>query len=135
MIIQTNSVILAIVVAVVAGFLSGVITGLLHTKLKIPPILSGIIMLTALYSINLKVLQKASVSLFENKTLYSYLRNVFNEPFFAKSLTSLLILSIVAGGIYYLFGTEFGIGVRATGMNKKMAKVQGITTDRVIVLV
>lgn len=133
MIIQTNSVILAIVVAVIAGFMAGIITGLLHTKLKIPPILSGIIMLTALYSINLKVLQKASISLFENKTLYTYLRNILNDPFFAKSLTSLLILGIVAGGVYYLFGTELGIGIRATGMNQKMAKAQGINTDRVII--
>ena len=133
MIIQTESIILAIIVAVIAGFIAGIFTGLLHTKLKIPPILSGIIMLTALYSINLKILQKASVSLFENTTLYTYLRNIISNPFYAKSLTSLLILGVVSIGIYYLFGTELGIGIRATGMNKKMAKVQGINTDRVII--
>lgn len=133
MIIQTESIILAIIVAVIAGFIAGIFTGLLHTKLKIPPILSGIIMLTALYSINLKILQKASVSLFGNTTLYTYLRNIISDPFYAKSLTSLLILGVVSIGIYYLFGTELGIGIRATGMNKKMAKVQGINTDRVII--
>lgn len=132
-IINVNNVFLAIVLATIAGFIAGTITGILHTKLKIPSILSGIIMLTALYSINLMILQKASVSLFNNTTLYSYLRNIINNPFLAKTITSFVIVLVVATGIYFLFGTEIGIGIRATGMNQKMAKVQGINTDRVII--
>lgn len=133
-ILNVNSVFLAIIFAIIGGFVAGMLTGLLHTKLKIPAILSGIIMLTALYSINLLILQKASVSLFNNTTLYTYLRNIIADPFFGKSITSLVIVLVVGIGLYFFFGTEYGIGIRATGMNQKMAKVQGINTDRVIIV-
>ncbi len=133
MIVQTESVILAIVVSIIGGFLAGTITGLLHTKLKIPPILSGIVMLTALYSINKLVLQKASVTLTRNKTIYSFFDGLIPNSFIAYSITSVGILLLVVFGIYILFGTEVGIGLRATGMNEKMAKVQGINTDRMII--
>lgn len=132
-IINVDSVVLALVLAIIGGFLAGIITGLLHTKLKIPPILSGIIMLTALYSINKLVLQKASVTLTRNKTIYSFFDSIFSNAFISYSLTSVIILILVIVGVYFLFGTEVGIGLRATGMNEKMAKVQGINTDRMIV--
>lgn len=131
--IKTNSVLLGMTIAVIGGFLAGIITGVLNTKFKIPPILSGIIMMTALYSINRKVLGKASLYLADNKTIYTFLRTIINDPFFSKALTSLFLLVIVVLFIYWLFGTEIGIGIRATGMNEKMAKVQGVNTDIMVI--
>lgn len=134
-IVSTGNFFLGVLLAVVGGFLAGVITGVLHTKLKIPPILSGIIMLTALYTINIYALtKKASISLPKDAdTVFSFLRTIINDPFISKALTSFLILAIVMALMYVLFGTEVGIGLRATGMNQKMAKVQGINTDLMII--
>ena len=133
LLIKTDSILLGMLIAFSGGFISGMITGVLHTKFKIPPILSGIIMMTALYSLNRRILGKASVYLAENKTIYTFLRTIIDSPFFAKALTSFSLLLIIVIMIYLLFGTEIGISIRATGMNQKMAKVQGINTDLMII--
>ncbi|NLN50333.1 MAG: ABC transporter permease [Acholeplasmataceae bacterium] len=133
LLIKTDSILLGMLIAFSGGFISGIITGVLHTKFKIPPILSGIIMMTALYSLNRRILGKASVYLAENKTIYTFLRTIIDSPFFAKALTSFSLLLIIVIMIYLLFGTEIGISIRATGMNQKMAKVQGINTDLMII--
>ncbi len=133
MLINTGNIWLAMILALVGGFCAGILTGILHTKLKIPPILSGIIMMTALYSVNLRVLGRASVYLGDSKTIYTFLRTLIDDPFIAKSLTSLFILAIVFVVTYLMFGTQIGISIRATGMNDKMAKAQGINTSLMII--
>ena len=125
---------IAMVVAILGGFIAGAITGLLHTKLKIPGILAGIISMTGLYSINLRVMGRASLNLGEESTAYTFLRSIISDPFIAKTLTTLVIVVLIFFLLYWFFGTEIGMGLRATGMNQKMAKAQGINTDIMIIL-
>jgi len=125
--------VIATVIAIFGGFVAGVITGIIHTKLKIPTILAGIITMTGLYSINLRVLGKSSEYLGDSKTIYSYLRSLINDAFYAKTLTTLMVVIGVLLILYWFFGTEIGISVRATGMNRKMAKAQGVDTDLKII--
>lgn len=139
---------IATILAMLSGMLGGLITGLLHTKLKIPAILSGIITMTALYSINLVLLGLSSKTASTLSTL-KIDQNVFQVvskwllqiPGFTKLyanmfsvfIVGLLFLTLISSLIYWLFGTEVGMSVRATGNNPKMARAQGINTDLMII--
>ena len=140
---------IASVLAMVAGMLGGLITGLLHTKLKIPAILSGIITMTGLLSINLVILGFASETspvmsiLAMDRDVFTMFRDLLMNLFsLQKSLANdistvvvgIIFLSLSAGLVYWLFGTEIGMSVRATGCNQRMARAQGINTDLMIVL-
>lgn len=125
---------IATIIALLGGFLAGALTGFLHTKLKIPAILAGIISMTGLYSINLRVMGKASIYLGDLNTIYSYLRSFINDSFIAKSVTTLVIVFLIFMVLYWFFGTEIGMSIRATGMNQKMSKAHGINTDLMIIL-
>ena len=120
-------------IALVGGFLAGMITGILHTKLKIPAILAGIISMTGLYTINLRIMGKAAIFT-QADTIYSFFRNMINNPFFANTITTLIIIVIFFFILYWFFGTEIGMSIRATGMNQKMARAQGINTHVMIIL-
>lgn len=118
----------ACLIAILAGAGAGLVTALLHTKLKIAPILSGIITLTGLYSVTLITMgNKASIGLTNIKAFYSFIGNM-------KSLYSTLIMGFICilaivGACYWFFGTEIGSAIRATGANEKMCRAQGINTD------
>lgn len=133
-ILKEQNLIFAMTIVTITGFLAGVFTGFLNTKLKIPPILAGIISMTALYSINLRVLGSASKSLGGYNNIFTPLRNLINDPFLSKVLTLLIILIVIFFILYLLFGTELGMAIRATGMNKKMASAQGVNTDLMVIL-
>src|SRR5574344_3147523 len=66
----------AILVAAIAGGISGIVTGLLHTKLKIPALLAGILTMIALYSVNLRIMGKANLSLLGTATIFNLIRNM-----------------------------------------------------------
>lgn len=114
-------------IALLAGAAAGLVTALLHTKLKIAPILSGIITLTGLYSVTLITMEgKSSVALINVPVFYKFLE--------MKSLYSTLIMGLICvvaliGACYWFFGTEIGSALRATGANEKMCRAQGINTD------
>lgn len=133
-ILRGQNLFFAMAVVTLSGFLAGVVTGFLNTKLKIPPILAGIISMTALYSINLRILGAAAKSLGGATNVFTPIRNLINDPFIAKTLTLLLIVLVIFSLLYLLFGTEIGMSIRASGMNKKMAKAQAINTDLMIIL-
>ncbi|MDD3999822.1 MAG: ABC transporter permease [Bacilli bacterium] len=125
--------VIATIIAFIGGFIAGVITGILHTKLKIPAILAGIISMTGLYTINLRVLGKAAIYTDAN-TIYSFARSLFEQAFIAKTITTLVVVIIIFFILYWFFGTEIGMSLRATGMNQKMARAQGINTHLMIIL-
>ncbi|MDD3396146.1 MAG: ABC transporter permease [Acidaminococcaceae bacterium] len=123
----------AIVLAAIAGGLAGVITGLLHTKLKIPALLAGILTMIALYSVNLRVMGKANLSLLRVDTVFTYLRNMGldnNMSIFTVGIIS-TVLFVLA--IYWFFGTEIGAAIRATGFNPQMIRAQGVDTNHTII--
>lgn len=136
--------IIAILMALLGGMMAGAVTGFLHTKFKIPGILAGIISMTALFSINLLVMGKASLYIGSQPTIYNFLDqllvNTFNitdmqiVKFVSKTVTSLFVVGIVMLLMYYFFGTEIGMAIRATGCNQMMSRAQGINTNRMIIL-
>ena len=122
---------LAILIAVLAGLLCGFITGILHTRLGIAPILSGILTQIALYSINLHILgNKANqaVSVDKYKLLLS-----LRHPGMAIATAGVFALCLIAV-MYWFFGTELGSAIRATGSNPHMSRAQGINIERIKVL-
>ena len=120
--------VLTLLFALLAGMLAGAVTGLLHTKLQIPAILSGILTQLALYSVNLRIMGRANVSLLGQPTMIMLL----NIPH--AILIGAIVAVVVIGVLYWFFGTEIGCAVRATGDNERMARALGVNTDTMKVL-
>ncbi|MDR0859015.1 MAG: ABC transporter permease, partial [Oscillospiraceae bacterium] len=126
----------ATAMAFVLGLAAGLITGILHTKLKIPALLSGILTLTALYSINLRVMGRPNTPLLPFKVPSVFTPfEAFNLP---NSVPSLIvgvgICAVLVVLLYWFFGTELGSAIRATGSNPNMVRAQGINTSAMIIL-
>ena len=124
----------AIFFAAIAGMLAGVITGLLTTKLKIPALLAGILTMIALYSVNLRIMGKANLSLLQADTLFSRFSWISNDKqlvVLSVGIAAVLIISLLN---YWFFGTEIGAAIRATGFNPHMIRANGVNTDVTIVL-
>ena len=125
----------AILAAAVAGMLAGAVTGFLTTKMIIPALLAGILTMIALYSVNLRIMGKANLSLLGVDTVFSFtqealgLNNAYTT--FVVGITATLIIGI---GMYWFFGTEIGAAIRATGFNQQMIRAQGVNTDMTIIL-
>ena len=125
---------LASLCALLAGCAAGLCTGILHTKLKIPALLSGILTMIALYSINLRIMGAPNVSILRMNTVF--------RPLTKMGLSSSVAIIIVGGLcalalisiLYWFFGTELGSAVRATGNNPRMVRAQGINTDSMKIL-
>ena len=124
----------AFFLAAVAGAVAGVVTAILTTKLKIPALLSGILTMIGLYSINLHVMGKANVSLLRIDTVFTVVRDWGFTDTMATFIVGLVAVALVGVAIYWFFGTELGTAVRATGFNPQMARAQGINTDTMVVL-
>lgn len=119
--------ILACIIALLAGAAAGLVTGALNTLFKIPPILAGILTLTALTSVNLLISgSKASIGFLGQKLFYQWLGLSANN---AQLVAGLMLLAILVAIIYWFFGTEMGSAIRATGMNERMSRAQGINTS------
>lgn len=156
--LQGLSPLLSLVIALCSGLIAGAVTGILHTKLKIPALLSGIITMTALFTINMiimgisKATEEIPFNFFTSNTNYvtttlkdRYYYNLYDlvynswgitwfKPLYAAIILSLVIISVVVICIYYFYGTEIGMSIRATGMNGIMARAQGVNTDSMIIL-
>ena len=125
---------LASLLALLCGCLAGLCTGLLHTKLGIPALLSGILTMIALYSINLRVMGAPNLSILRMKTVF--------RPLIKAGMSSSVAIIIVGGAcafalicvLYWFFGTELGSAIRATGNNQRMVRAQGINTDTMKIL-
>ena len=125
---------LATGVSLIGGMAAGLVTGLLHTQLKIPALLSGILTMIALYSINLRVLGKASLSLLRMETVYTAFERLGLESSWSIIALGLLSVTSVICLLYWFFGTEIGCAIRATGNNPNMVRAQGINTNTMIII-
>ena len=117
---------LGLVMAIAAGWMAGMLTAFLQTKLQIQPILAGILSMTALYSINLRVMSgRANISLLGTDTLFSAATGKFGKMFAALAV-------VLAAGIFLVlfFRTQVGLCIRATGDNEEMVRTSSINTDR-----
>ena len=125
---------LALVLAALGGMLAGLATGLLHTALHIPALLSGILTMIALWSINLRIMGKANVSLLRMPTVFDGFGALGLSRNLSMIAVGLLFVLAVLGFVYWFFGTEIGCAVRATGDNARMARAQGVNTDAMKIL-
>ena len=127
--------ILSFAVAAIAGMLAGVVTAILHTKMKIPALLAGILTMIALYSVNLRIMGKANLSLLGTDTTFSIMRSMLGlNSAYTTLAVGLLATILVSGFMYWFFGTEIGAAIRATGFNQQMIRAQGVDTDITIML-
>ena len=122
---------ITILCAFVTGIVVGCITGLIHTKLKIPAILSGILVQFGLYSINLHIMgMVANVSCNPSKNnVFISMRSIPKAILVGGLFAACLIMIM-----YWYFGTEQGCAIRATGNNERMAKAQGINVNNMKVI-
>lgn len=125
---------LATILAFGGGLLAGLVSGLIHTKLKIPALLTGIVTLTGLYSINLKVLGKANVALLRQKTLVTQLYDMGFTKIAAVMIIGALFAVVVIALLTLLMKTQIGLALRSTGDNIPMSESNGIKTDHMKML-
>ncbi len=125
----------AILAAALAGGVAGVVTGLLHTKLRIPALLAGILTMIALYSVNLRIMGKANISLLGKETAFTLVENTlgvaYSQAVLLVGLISCVLFSVL---MYWFFGTEIGAAIRATGYNPQMIRAQGVDTNVMLLI-
>ncbi|MBV9813844.1 MAG: ABC transporter permease, partial [Acetobacteraceae bacterium] len=120
---------LATVAAVVAGAMAGAATAVVHTKLRINNIVAGIIVMTALYSVNLRIMGRANVSLLSARSLFDDWGAALHLGDAAAAITlTALVLLVVALGLRAFQHTDLGLAVRATGENEQMIRALGVDT-------
>jgi len=113
-----------------AGALAGTLTGVIHTKLKIDALLSGILVMTALYSINLMILGRSNIPLINTASIFiksDWLGSELN----GQLLTALIFVGVILALLIYLLQTDFGIAMRASGNNPVMTKALGVNNDSI----
>src|ERR1043166_5259318 len=143
--------VLATAVATLAGTAAGPITGLLATKCKINPLLSGILVMTGLYSVNLHIMGKSNVPLLNEATLASEIESLGQHVFRADSdlnvfgwsigvrdasmlLGMMSLVGLLGLLLYLFFRTNLGTAMRATGDNPQMIRALGVSVDFILIL-
>jgi len=116
------------------GVLAGLVSGLLHTKLKIPALLAGIITMTGLYSVTSRVMGAPNIALLGEDTVFSPLEDLglskINATIIVGGLFSLLVILL----LFLFFRTELGLAIRSTGDNIAMSEANGVNTDNMKII-
>lgn len=116
-------------VAILAGAFAGAITAWLNVKMKIMQLLAGILVMIALYSVNLRVMGKPNVALINEPTVFSLFAFESVPEYVLKPLVLLVVVLVAKLLLDLFFASESGLAMRATGGNPRMARAQGISTD------
>lgn len=124
---------IAVGISMFAGFLAGATTGVIHTKFRVNGLLSGILVTTGLYSINLRIMGRSNIPLIGVENVMSPFETFFSES--AYWLTPMVYFFVVAMICLFLlvllFKTDFGLAMRATGDNEVMISAQGVNIDSI----
>lgn len=123
------SVVLSLPVVFICGGAAGAITGWIHTKLKVNALLAGILVMTALYSINLSIMGRSNIPLINVNnifSLFSFIINPVTQQVIVLVAFSFLLWWIVSR----LLRTDFGLAMRATGNNENMIRSLGVNSDQ-----
>ncbi len=118
---------LVFTVAVTGGALAGLATGLIHMRLKVNPLLAGILVMTALYSVNLSIMGRSNLPLMNTPTIFDSLAFT-SDPLINKWIIFLAITLLICGMLTWLLKTDYGIVMRATGNNEQMVRAAGSNT-------
>lgn len=134
MIIDGAHPVMATIAGMIVGFLAGILTGILHSYGKINPLLSGILMMIALYSINLRIMGKSNVSLLQEETLFSKLADAlapidqavksvisFSPTTWSVIISMVLLVAFLKLILDYFLKTEIGLAIRAVGDNESFS--------------
>jgi putative tryptophan/tyrosine transport system permease protein len=113
--------------AFIVGSFAGSITGLVHTKLKVDALLAGILVMTAMYSINLTILGRSNLPLNDIQGLFNIAPSINWIPV-------LILIFLLGIGIHLLLKTDFGLAMRATGESESMTESLGINNDRMKII-
>jgi putative ABC transport system permease protein len=124
---------IALPISIMAGALAGTFTGIIHTKLGIDALLSGILVMTAMYSVNLMILGRSNIPLIDIDSIFNKLPFSPVEQY-NQLLVALLFVAVLLSLIIYLLRTDFGIAMRATGNNPIMTKAMGVNNDRIKII-
>ena len=124
---------LACIFGMLAGGVAGLVTAWLHVKLGILQLLSSILVMVALYAVNLRIMQAPNLALLGEPTIFGELVTDNNGYW----MRCVVIGGVVIAAKFFLdwfFSTEMGLAMRATGSNLRMSQAQGIATSRSILL-
>jgi putative tryptophan/tyrosine transport system permease protein len=119
-----------------AGLCAGLATSLLNTKLRIPALLAGILMMVGLYSINLRIMGRSNLPLLRQSTIFVLASQL---PGLETRLAyQLVVAGVLAAIVFFILNwflrTEIGLALRATGDNEQMVRGAGVDTDKTTIL-
>jgi len=151
MIVNGVNPLLATAIAFVCGTIAGSITGILNTRFKINKLLAGILVMTALYSVNLRIMGKSNIPLLFDITLMTYAESIGSFIFgrlesinlfgrevnvgdFSVLISALLLITVYGVILYVFFRTNLGTAMRATGDNDQMIRALGANVENIIIL-
>jgi putative ABC transport system permease protein len=124
----------SILMAIICGFMAGCCTGMLNTRLKINSLLAGILMMTILYSVNLRIMGRSNIQLLTVNTFLTPLENLDVNRFIPIIAFFFVVTFIVKFLTDMFFQTQLGFAMRATGDNEQMIRTLGVNTDNMTVL-
>lgn len=126
----------ATLAAAMAGLVAGLVTGAIHSVWRIQDLLAGILMLTALYSVNLRIMHGANVPLLTQNLAFDQVGGWLGIRSGAvATIIAVVIASLVAGGaVYWFLHTSLGLALRATGDNQRMVTGLGFNTQASLIL-
>ena len=127
----------ALLIGILGGMLAGIFTGLLSTKLNILNLLAGILTMTLLYSVNLRIMGRPNIPLIGQDTVLDYFRVPMSQIGLGEYSNLIffgLVLMVIKLFLDLFFNTELGLALRATGDNEQMILAQGVNTDTMKVL-
>jgi len=129
LIVQGVDPVLSTLAALVAGFIAGCLTGILNTRLKINSLLAGILMMTILYSVNLRIMARANIQLLYRPTVFTSMENMDVVRYIPVIIFFFVITVVVKILVDLFLHTEYGMALRATGDNEDMIRSLGVNTD------
>ena len=134
LIVEGVSPVMSVLFALACGFMAGCLTGLLNTRLKINSLLAGILMMTMLYSVNLRIMGRSNIQLLTVNTLLTPLENLDINRFIPIIIFFFMVTFVFKFLIDLFLHTQIGLAMRATGDNEQMIRTLGVNTDRMTVL-
>jgi putative ABC transport system permease protein len=133
LIVQQFSLPVILLAAFLSGAIAGSITGIIHTKLKVNALLAGILVMTALYSMNLAIMKRSNIPLINVNNIFNRLTWISDS-----TLPQATILILFSGILWlqlsWLLRTDFGLAMRATGNNETMIRALGVDTEKMKII-
>jgi putative tryptophan/tyrosine transport system permease protein len=120
---------LGVAVSLVAGFAAGVLTGVLNTKFKISKLLSGLLVMTILFTVNLRIMGRSNIPLLYFETILTPIEKLLPKSSLPLILFFLVVILLSKWLVDHFLETELGLALRATGDNEQMIRSLGVDTD------